>query len=76
MSAFPGSVQPASPQDPGLDGTLVLPSGERYDEARQAWNLAIDQRPPGAALPGSAAVIWYAAARGLRVAPGLLAQMP
>ena len=72
MSAFPGSVQPASPQDPGLDGTLVLPSGERYDEARQAWNLAIDQRPAAVVLPESAAdvsaAVRYAAERGLRVA--------
>ena len=45
---------------------------ERFDEARQAWNLAIDQRPAAVIFPESAtsvaAAVDYAAKRGLRVA--------
>ncbi len=51
----------------------VLPGDAAYDEARQAWNLAVDQRP--AAVVTAATVdevrgaVAYAAQRGLRIAP-------
>lgn len=51
---------------------LVFPGDERWDEARQAWNLAVDQRPAAVAEPRTArdvcAVVRWARARGYRVA--------
>src|SRR3954463_4642669 len=56
-----------------LSGELVLPGDPNWDEARQAWNLAVDQRPAAVALPESAgdviAVVELARDAGLRVAP-------
>ncbi|SDD58254.1 FAD-binding protein [Nocardioides lianchengensis] len=50
-----------------------LPGDPGYDVARQAWNLAADQRPAAVAIPTSvaevASVVRAAAAAGLRVAP-------
>jgi FAD/FMN-containing dehydrogenase len=58
--------------DPRLAGKLVLPGDPAFDEARRAWNLAIDQRPAAVVFPESAddvaAAVRYAAGRGLRVA--------
>jgi FAD/FMN-containing dehydrogenase len=55
------------------DGKLVLPDHGRWEEARQAWNLAVDQRPAAVALPESAddvvAVVELARNFGLRLAP-------
>jgi FAD/FMN-containing dehydrogenase len=52
---------------------LIEPGDATYDAARQAWNLAVDQRPAAVAFPedeaGVAAVVRYAAANGYRVAP-------
>ncbi|HYK70081.1 MAG TPA: FAD-binding protein [Streptosporangiaceae bacterium] len=57
---------------PNLTGQLLKPDHHDYDQARQAWNLAVDQRPAAVALPESpadiAAVVRYAAEHGLRVA--------
>ncbi len=56
-----------------LQGDLVLPGDESWDEARRAWNLAVDQRPAAVALPESAddvvAIVDFAREHGLRVAP-------
>jgi UDP-N-acetylenolpyruvoylglucosamine reductase len=56
-----------------LDGEIVAPGDEGWDEARQAWNLAVDQRPAAVALPESAddvvAIVTFARESGLRVAP-------
>jgi UDP-N-acetylenolpyruvoylglucosamine reductase len=56
-----------------LDGDVVGPHDDGWDEARTAWNLAVDQRPAAVALAESAAdvveVVRFARARGLRVAP-------
>ena len=56
-----------------LDGDIVTPEDEGWDEARLAWNLAIDQRPAAVALTESAAdvaaVVRFAGENGLRVAP-------
>jgi FAD/FMN-containing dehydrogenase len=56
-----------------LQGDLVLPGDESWDEARQAWNLAVDQRPAAVALPETAddvvAIVDFAREHGLRVAP-------
>ncbi len=36
-----------------LDGTLTRPGDPGWDEARQAWNLAVDQRPDAVATVAS-----------------------
>jgi FAD/FMN-containing dehydrogenase len=52
---------------------LVLPHDPNWNEARRAWNLAVDQQPAAVALPESAedvaAVVRWARTRGLRIAP-------
>jgi FAD binding domain/Berberine and berberine like len=59
--------------DARLDGSAVGPDDERWDAARQAWNLAVDQRPAMVASVRSVAdvqaVVNYARKYGLRVAP-------
>jgi FAD/FMN-containing dehydrogenase len=49
------------------------PGDEGWDEARRAWNLAVDQRPAAVALPLTDAdvveVVDFARDHGLRVAP-------
>lgn len=59
--------------DEQLRPILLLPSDLDWDEARQAWNLAVDQRPTAVAVPRSAeevaAVVAFAREHGLRVAP-------
>ncbi|HEY2638017.1 MAG TPA: FAD-binding oxidoreductase, partial [Solirubrobacteraceae bacterium] len=56
-----------------VEGDVVLPCEEGWDDARQAWNLAVDQRPAAVVLPESAedvlATVQAARAAGLRVAP-------
>lgn len=53
-------------------GTVHLPGGDGYDEARQVWNGMIDRRP--AAIVGAAGVadvmatVRFAGERGLPVA--------
>jgi FAD/FMN-containing dehydrogenase len=56
-----------------LCGIVVAPDDPSWDEARQAWNLAVDQRPALVALPENVddvvAIVNFARANGLRVAP-------
>jgi FAD/FMN-containing dehydrogenase len=56
----------------GITGTVVLPGEATWDAARQAWNLAVDQRPAMVAVPRSAAdvqvLVDFARRHGLRVA--------
>jgi hypothetical protein len=56
-----------------LRGEVVTRDDASWDEARQAWNLAVDQRPAFVALPESAgdvvAIVEFAREHGLRVAP-------
>ena len=72
MSTLPISPYPVAGPVPGLASQLILPGDQDYDQARQAWNLAVDQRPAAVILPESAAdvaaAVGYAAHRGLRVA--------
>jgi hypothetical protein len=55
-----------------LTGDYVTPEDPNWDEARMAWNLAVDQRPAAVAIPQTvddiAQVVRYARANGLRVA--------
>src|SRR5919198_3305683 len=57
---------------PRVGGEFVLPGDPTWDDARQAWNLAVDQQPAAVALPADAddvaSAVGYARARGLRVA--------
>ena len=54
-----------------LTGRVVLPDHPKWDEARLAWNLAVDQQPTAIVFPESAedvlAAIELATALGLRV---------
>jgi FAD/FMN-containing dehydrogenase len=56
-----------------IEGEAFVPGEVGYDRARQAWNLAVDERPAIVVEAGSAAdVAWavrYARARGMRIAP-------
>ena len=51
---------------------ILTPADPGWDDARKAWNLAVDQRPAAVALPKSAddvvAAVGFARERGLRVA--------
>ncbi len=54
-----------------IAGRLATPADSDWDQARQAWNLAADQRPSAVAFVESAedvvAVVRFAAENGLRV---------
>ncbi len=56
-----------------LGERVVGPQDARWDQARRAWNLSVDQHPAAVAIPQStqdvAAVIEVAREHGLRVAP-------
>ena len=51
---------------------LVFPGEPGWDDARRAWNLAVDQRPAVVALPETVddvvAAVDYARTLGLRIA--------
>jgi FAD/FMN-containing dehydrogenase len=55
-----------------LEGDVVLPSDDRWDVSRQAWNLAVDQRPIAVVYPESAddvaATVLFAREHDLRIA--------
>ena len=56
-----------------LVGELVVPGDENWDEARLAWNLAVDQRPAAVAIPENVhdviEIVSWAREMGLRIAP-------
>jgi FAD/FMN-containing dehydrogenase len=56
----------------GLVGDVVLPGDDGWDAARQAWNLAVEQKPVAVVLPESAddivATVVFAGENGLRIA--------
>ncbi len=55
------------------DGLVVTPDDAGWDQARQAWNLVVDQRPAAVVVPETPAdvveVMAFAADAGVRVAP-------
>ena len=55
-----------------LTGAVTVPGDAGWDEARQAWNLAVDQRPAAVAEPETVAdvvaIVKFARERGIRVA--------
>ena len=56
-----------------IAGQVFVPGQAGYDQARQAWNLAVDQRPAVVVEAGSAAdvarAVRFARAHGMRIAP-------
>src|SRR5262245_1013918 len=58
--------------DTAPDTLILTPGDAGWDDARQAWNLTVDQHPAAIALPLSARgvqeAIRFARRRGLRVA--------
>jgi FAD/FMN-containing dehydrogenase len=72
-SASPISVTSDTDLAAVLSGRLVSPTDPDWDAARQAWNLAVDQRPAFVVQPATAgdvaATINFARTAGLRVAP-------
>ena len=41
-----------------VTGTVVLPGDEGWDDARQAWNLSVDQRPSAVVLRSRPKTSW------------------
>ena len=56
-----------------IAGQVFVPGQAGYDQARQAWNLAVDQCPSLVVVAESAAdvaqAVRYARAHGMRMAP-------
>jgi hypothetical protein len=56
-----------------IEGEAFVPGQAGFDQARQAWNLAVDERPAIVVEAGSAAdvaqAVRYARARRMRIAP-------
>ena len=56
-----------------IAGRVFVPGEAGYDQARQAWNLVVDQRPAVVVEAGSAAdvaeAVRFARAHGMRIAP-------
>jgi FAD/FMN-containing dehydrogenase len=54
-----------------IDGELYTPEDDGWDEARRAWNLAVDQWPTAVAVPATAKdiveIVDFARLEGLRV---------
>jgi FAD binding domain/Berberine and berberine like len=72
MSAYQTQLSSPSRLASAVAGKVVLPEHAGFDEARRAWNLAVDQQPAAVAFPESpqdvAAVVLFAREFGLRVA--------
>ena len=72
MTTFANPTLSASSLAPVLHGKVVLPPHNGWDDARRAWNLALDQRPAAVVLPESAsdvvAAVLFAREQGQRVA--------
>jgi hypothetical protein len=66
------SESQASSPRPKLSGEFITPADEGFDATRQAWNLAVDQRPEAVAIPADVAdvqeIVRFAREAGLRVA--------
>jgi hypothetical protein len=73
MSVSRGVTHRPSRSAPMLHGKIVTPQHAGFDEARTAWNLAVDQRPAAVVYAESsadvAASVMFAQEKGLRVAP-------
>jgi FAD/FMN-containing dehydrogenase len=56
-----------------IAGQVFVPGEAGYDQARQAWNLAVDEHPAVVVVAESAAdvarAVRYVRAHGMRIAP-------
>ncbi|MBV9002035.1 MAG: FAD-binding protein [Solirubrobacterales bacterium] len=72
MSVHQTQLRSPSRLASALAGIIVIPEHARFDEARRAFNLAIDQRPAAVAFPESphdvVAAVLFSREFGLRVA--------
>ena len=72
MSVYQTQLRPPSRLTSALAGKVVIPEHARFDEARRAWNLAIDQRPSAVVYPESpqdvAAAVLFAREFGQQIA--------
>ena len=72
MSHLATLTQRPSHHAAALHGKIILPEHGVYDDARRAWNLAIDQRPAAVVLPESAqdvvSAVLFAVQHGQRIA--------
>ena len=53
MSIYQAQLHSPSRLASMLEGKIVIPQHARFDEARKAWNLAVDQRPAAVVFPDS-----------------------
>jgi hypothetical protein len=71
MNAFTKAIRRPSGLAP-LAGKIVMPQDARFDEARRAWNPAVDQEPAAVVFAESAQdvtdAVLFAAERGQRIA--------
>ena len=73
MSSYRAPIRASSHPAELLHGKLVTREQGRWDEARRAWNLAVDQQPAAVVFPASVedviAAVHLAIHMGLDVAP-------
>jgi len=73
MSVYPAKTSLPSRSAAALDGKIVTPEHARFDEARRAWNLTVDQQPAAVVFPefavDVAAAVRFAREHDLRIAP-------
>jgi hypothetical protein len=73
MSVYPVKLRQPSRSARALDGKIITREHARFDEARRAWNLTIDQQPVAVVFPQCAedvaAAIEFAGQYDLRIAP-------
>ena len=72
MAIYEPQLKPPSRLASALEGRIVLPVHGWFDEARRAWNLAVDQHPSAVVFPESAedvvTAVLFAQERGQRIA--------
>ncbi|HEX6527628.1 MAG TPA: FAD-binding protein [Streptosporangiaceae bacterium] len=72
MSAYPAPIALAGQPTRALEGKVFSPPDDGFDDARRAWNLAVDQRPAAVVFPESArdvaAAVRFAVQNGRRIA--------
>jgi FAD/FMN-containing dehydrogenase len=73
ISGGPGRLRTAETLRAVMSGEVFVPGGDGYDEARRAWNLAVDERPAVVVFPESAAdvarAVQFARSQQMRIAP-------
>jgi hypothetical protein len=71
MAIIETGIRDVRELDNRIRGYALAPGEERWDDARQAWNVAVDQHPAAIVFPRDAddvaAIVRHAASAGLRV---------